>query len=126
MRIPLLALLLFFALASSARQTDNDSLPGEQYCVVRILGVALSNKVEVMADYGQVRKRRIGGMDVMRDAVTGKKKTFVSEADALNYFGAEGWTLVNAWPVVEGRSSYTNYIFKRARQADAKDGDPNN
>ena len=95
-------------------------LPGtqvqERYCLVRIFAAAvMSSKVEVTVDSGQVRKRRLIGIETMKDKDTGKDKQFLSEADALNYFGAAGWQLVTAYPVVDSGSSCTHYLFKKTR-----------
>jgi hypothetical protein len=112
MKTPLLLFSFLFSFASLAQNT-NDSLPTEQYCLVRIYPVRLTDKVEVAVDSGQTRKRRLFGEEVMRDKDTGEKKTFRSEADALNYFGTRGWKLVSAYPVIVDHNSCTNYLFKK-------------
>lgn len=123
MKTPLLFLTLLISIVSVA-QNAADSLLPEQYCLVRIYEASLaSGTVEVAVDYGQAKKRRVFGVEVMRDEKTGKKKIFRSEADALNYFGTEGWKLVTAYPVVENRSSYTHYLFKRTKGKDNSPAD---
>lgn len=88
----------------------------ERYCLVSIFAAAvLSNKVEVVVDSGQARKRRLIGIETMKDKDTGKDKQFLSEADALNYFGGSGWQLVTAYPVVDSGSSCTHYLFKKTK-----------
>ncbi|MEO5562784.1 MAG: hypothetical protein ABIR18_05095 [Chitinophagaceae bacterium] len=108
---PRLLILFLFVSIYSFGQTEPDST-AEQYCLVRIYFFSLSNKVEVSADYGFNKKSRYR-REVIKDE-NGKRKVFLSEADALNFFGSEGWKLVNAFPVSEYRDNYTRYIFKRS------------
>lgn len=106
------AVLLLLSSITAFSQTTPDSSRAEQYCMVRIWETGLSSKVEITVDYGEPMKFGINA-SILKDEETGKKKKFKSEVDALNYFGRSGWKLVNAFPVVEGRSSYTRYLFKK-------------
>lgn len=103
--------LLFISLHSPA-QKDTGSIRLEQYCSVRTYSLFTGNTVEVSVDYGQKKERGLFNMNIMKDE-NGKRVIFNSEIDALNYFGTQGWKLVNAFPVREGRDSYTRYLFKR-------------
>lgn len=121
MKTRLLIALLFISFSSFA-QTETDSSLTEQYCLVRIYNLSLSSKVEVVADYGFTKNNRYRKL-VLKDE-QGKRRSFISEADALNFFGSEGWKLVNAFPVSELRDNYTRYIFKRSTPA--SEIEPNN
>ena len=83
----------------------------EQYCVLRISGIAFSNKLSIDVDFGQERKS--SGDHRMRDDETKKLKKFNSEADALNYMGQSGWKMVNAFPYITDKNSCTQYVFKK-------------
>ena len=48
----------------------------------------------------------------MRDEA-GKLAKFNGVVDALNYLGAQGWTIVNAFPVLTGNTVVYHYYFKR-------------
>lgn len=102
--------LIFFALTSFSQETR--SLPNtEQYCVLRISGIAFSNKISIDVDFGQERKPLRDNR--MRDEESKKLKKFNSEADALNYMGQLGWKMVNAFPYITNKNSCTQYVFKK-------------
>lgn len=69
-------------------------------------------------------KRRVFGVEVMRDKDTGKKKRVRSEAGAFTYTysGTQSWKLATAYPVVENHSSYTRYLFKRTMKVNEPAG----
>lgn len=84
----------------------------EQYCILRISGIAFSNKISIDVDFGQERNPLRDNR--MRDEETKKLKRFNSEADALNYMGQLGWKMVNAFPYIADKNSCTQYVFKKA------------
>jgi len=88
-----------------------DTTKVEQYCRLVAFNKLLSNKVNIDVDFGQERK--FFSDNRLRDEETGKIKKFNTVTDALNYLGSEGWTLVNAYPVIEGSSSYYHFYFKK-------------
>lgn len=118
MKPALLVISLFTALCSFSQ----DSTVVEQYCIVDAISTLRNNQFEVLADYGQKMRRGLSKRNLLKDD-SGKRKTFRSEVDALNFFGAEGWILVNAFPVISGTSSNTRYIFKRTVPANEENPD---
>jgi hypothetical protein len=90
--------LLLIVILISVRAFSQDTTRVEQYCQLVAQGRLFSNKVTIDVDFGEQRKF-FSGDTRMRDEVTGKIKKFNSVTDALNYMGAEGWTLVNAFPI---------------------------
>lgn len=70
----------------------------EQYCRIVATGRALSTKVNIDLEFGEERKL-FSGDTRPRDDMSGKLKKFNSTVDALNYMGAQGWTLVNVFPM---------------------------
>ena len=102
----LLLLLIVFAMQTYA-QSDTSSV--EQYCEVLATGKLFSNKVTIDHDFGQSRK--FWSDNRIKDE-TGKLKNFNSVIDAMNYMGAQGWTLVTALLIGSGPYVY-HYIFKR-------------
>ena len=99
-------LLVFTSLITFAQ----DTATVEQYCRMVITGRALSTKVNIDLDFGEERKL-FGGDNRVRDEMTGKLKKFNSIIDALNYMGAQGWSLVNAFPI--GESQVYHYYFRK-------------
>jgi hypothetical protein len=105
-------ILLFFSL-SSFSQNNVDSSSAERYCVVNVYET-MSNKVVISVDYGEpVKTGFLGAPALLKDEETGKRKKFESEVDALNYFGAAGWKMVNVFPVIRKQEACTRYIFKK-------------
>ncbi len=88
----------------------------EQYCEVLGASGAFSSKVTITIDYGDAKSvwkdNRVKNED-------GSVKKFNSMIDALNYMGAEGWKLVNAFPVTSGNQNVYHYVFKK--EFDKKD-----
>ncbi len=101
--------LLFVAVNSYSQKKSFE--PAEQYCILRISGIAFSNKISIDADFGQELKALRDNR--MRDEETRKLKKFNSEADALNYMGQLGWKMVNAFPYITDKNSCTQYVFKK-------------
>ncbi|MGH2553630.1 MAG: hypothetical protein ACRDEB_07930 [Chitinophagaceae bacterium] len=90
---------------------SQDTTKVEQYCRLVAYNKLLSSKVNIDVDFGQERK--FFSDNRLRDEESGKLKKFNSVTDALNYLGSQGWTLVNAYPVIEGSSSYLYFYFKK-------------
>ena len=84
----------------------------EQYCRMVVNGRILSTKVNIDLDFGEERKL-FGGDTRLKDEMTGKLKKFNSTVDALNYMGSQGWTLVNAFPMVEASSTIYHFYFRK-------------
>ena len=91
----------------------------EQYCILRISEIVFSNKISIDVDFGQ--ERRPSRDNRMRDEETKKLKKFNSEADALNYMGQLGWKMVNAFPCIINKNSYTQYVFRKTITAIAEE-----
>ena len=108
---PSLLIIAVLLTCTAFSQNNIADTTREEYCIVRTFDILMSGKIQASVDYGQ-RPRTRFGMNIMRDQ-NGDNMKFQSEADALNYFGADGWVLVNAYPVVDGRDSHTRYLFKR-------------
>lgn len=106
----LLVALTVITLNSFSQETTS-AQDTEQYCILRISGIAFSNKISIDADFGQ--ERRPLRDNRMRDEETKKLKKFNSEADALNYMGQLGWKMINAFPVIADKNSCTQYVFKK-------------
>lgn len=106
--------LLIAAILITLNSFSQETTPAsgkEQYCILRISGIAFSNKISIDADFGQERKAMQDNR--MRDEETKKLKKFNSEADALNYMGQLGWKMINAFPVITDKNSCTQYVFKK-------------
>ena len=88
----------------------HDTTTIEQYCRMVISERSFSTKVKIELDLGAERKL-FSGDTRLRDELTGKLKKFSSVVDALNYMGAQGWELVNAFPM--GDSRIYHYYFRR-------------
>lgn len=104
----LMFLILIFVSFNSFAQ---DSTKVEQYCRLVAFNKLLSAKVNIDVDFGDERK--FFRDNRLRDEETGKLKKFNTVIDALNYMGAQGWTLVNAFPVFDGSNSTFHYYFKK-------------
>lgn len=102
-------LLMLLVTASAYAQ---DSTLVEQYCELVSQPRALSNKVTIDVNFGEERKF-FSGDKRLRDEVTGKVKKFNSLVDALNYMGAQGWKLVNAFPITVGTTAQVYHFYFR-------------
>jgi len=108
----IVAVLILVSVQSMAQSADTSMV--EQYCRLEATGRLFSNKVTIDVDFGD--SRRVFGDYRLRDEETGKLKKFNSVTDALNYMGAQGWQLVNAFPVYSGSTGGSNtyhYYFKK-------------
>lgn len=88
----------------------------EQYCEVVGMARIMSSKVNIIIDYGEAQSvwkdNRVKNED-------GSVKKFNSMIDALNFLGANGWKLVNAFPITTGGQDVYHYVFKK--EFDKKD-----
>lgn len=100
--------MLAFTLPSFAQDTTKV----EQYCRLVSINKLFSNKVNIDVDFGDERKFFTDNR--LRDEETGKVKKFNTVVDALNYMGSQGWSLINAFPVVEGSTSTLHFYFRRS------------
>jgi hypothetical protein len=99
-------------LASLPSFSQNDSVKAEQYAEVVATPRLLSNKVTIDIDYGEERSI---WKDHRVKEDNGRLKKFNTVIDALNYMGKDGWTLVNAFPVLVGTNSQVyHYVFKKS------------
>ncbi len=102
--------MLFMSIAFASPAQDTTVI--EQYCKMIVSGRVLSTKVNIDLDFGEERKL-FGGDTRLKDDLTGKLKKFNSTVDALNYMGAQGWMLVNVFPMKEVDSFIYHYYFKK-------------
>lgn len=102
--------IVFFSSFESFAQKDTSKV--EQYAEVIATPRILSSKVTIDIDYGE--ERSIWRDNRLKED-NGKLKKFNTTIDALNYMGKDGWTLVNAFPVlVGGNSQVYHYVFKKS------------
>lgn len=99
-----------FCISLSVAAQDNSRV--EQYCRMIATGRLLSNKVTIDVEFGEERKL-FAGDQRLRDETTGKLRKFNSVTDAMNFLGAQGWTLVNAFPMSDGASNVYHFYFKK-------------
>ncbi len=104
-------IMLLVLLTGSLSAFAQDSTKVEQYCRLIAFNRLLSNKVSIDVDFGDERKLFTDNR--MRDEETGRLKKFNTIVDALNYLGSQGWTLVNAFPVLDGTNNTYHYYFKK-------------
>jgi hypothetical protein len=106
----LVAAFVMLATLPSFAQNNNDKV--EQYAEVVATPRLLSNKVTIDIDYGEERSI---WKDHRVKEDNGRLKKFNTVIDALNYMGKDGWTLVNAFPVLVGTNSQVyHYVFKKS------------
>ena len=101
-------LIFAFLLFSFISKAQTEKV--EQYCEVLGMSGVFSSKVTVTIDFGDAKSvwkdNRVKNED-------GSVKKFNSMIDALNYMGAEGWKLVNAFPITSGNQNVYHYVFKK-------------
>ena len=114
---------MIFTLLSSAAFTlslpAQDTAMVEQYCKLTANGKIFSNKLHVTLDFGDIERKWHKDYR-LRDEQTGKPKEFNSVIDALNFMGAQGWSLVNAFPMTDDGTTVSqrgtnvfHYYFKK-------------
>jgi len=97
---------------------NNESRKNYIYCELIGQEKVLSNKVKIQVDFGQKTSFWKGGADKMMKDNNGKAIEFNSLVDAMNYFGAQGWELVQAFAVTEptglnGQQNVYHWILKK-------------
>jgi hypothetical protein len=115
MKIKILFLMIAVFVGRLSAQTDTAST---YFAYAQILGSQkiLSNKVNVIIDYGQDRKWFSNHTMVDKD---GKTIDFASMVDAMNYMGEQGWEFVQAYVVtvpsgLGGGQNVYHWLMKRA------------
>ena len=100
--------IILLATYTTFAQTDTSKI--EQYCQVIATPRLLSNKVTISIDFGEEKSiwsdNRIKNID-------GKIKKFNTVIDALNFMGREGWSFINAFPVITGTTTIYHFAFKK-------------
>ena len=106
----IIIIALIFSSFQSFAQKDTSKV--EQYAEIVATPRMFSTKVTIDIDYGE--ERSIWRDNRLKED-NGKLKKFNTTIDALNYMGKDGWTLVNAFPVMSGTNSQVyHYVFKKA------------
>jgi len=98
-------------------QTDTTKI--DQFCELTAQGRIFSNKITIDIDFGEGRSMFRFKDTRIKDEVSGKVKKFKSTVDALNYLGAKGWRLLNAFPVSEptglgGNQNVYHFFFVKS------------
>jgi hypothetical protein len=94
----ILSLVIVFPLFAFC-QTDTGKI--DQFCELTAQGRIFSNKITIDIDFGEGRSMFSFKDTRIKDELSGKVRKFKSTVDALNYLGAKGWKLLNAFPVSE-------------------------
>ncbi|MGL4364461.1 MAG: hypothetical protein ACRCSB_04585 [Bacteroidales bacterium] len=81
------------------------------YCELLGTGKLFSKKVNVQADFGQ-QTSFWKGTDYLKDS-EGRKLTFNSMVDAMNFMGTEGWEFVQAYVVTVGSQNVYHWLLKK-------------
>lgn len=89
-----------------------NEIPEVQFCQVLAATKFLTNKVVITIDYGQEIKWGSGSSQVL-DPATGKRRTFNSVIDAINYMEANGWEYVDSIVVTIETQNVYHYHFRR-------------
>ncbi len=80
-----------------------------KYCLLLAYGKFMSNKVDIRIDYGQDSSFF---EDTMIRDKNGKKITFHSVIDALNYMESIGWEFIDAYAITIGNQNVYHYLLK--------------
>ena len=109
--------LAFFLPTILNAQSDTTKIT--QYCEMIAQGRILSTKITIDIDFGEGKNGWSLKSTKTRDEVTGKIKKFKSTVDALNYLGAKGWKLLNAFPITEtsgfgGKENVLHFFFEKS------------
>ena len=113
-------LLILFALFSTAlfSQTETAKVSDTSkytYCDIIGTGKFLSNKMNIVLDFGQFRSFWTDNR--LKDPATGERIEFNSMIDALNYMAKHGWEFVQAYVIATNSNGSTSslaqhYILK--------------
>lgn len=105
---------ILFSLAGYT-QTVNDVPISEidvEYIELRGASKMMSNKMIVEIEYGQQNKFLIAKDAQIRDE-NGKVVVFNSMIDAMNFFSANGYELVNAYAVVIQGKPWYHWVIRK-------------
>lgn len=106
------ALIMCAQFASAQESTElNKNEAKEEYCMIMARQKLFSTKVTIDVDFGQEwsfwsNKRKLVDEN-------GKKISFNSVIDALNYMSSQGWEFVNAYSLTAGEQNVLHYVMKR-------------
>ncbi|MBB4037542.1 hypothetical protein GGR21_003459 [Dysgonomonas hofstadii] len=81
------------------------------YCELVGTGKFMSTKVNVQVDFGQSTSIW-KGIDYLKDD-KGKKISFNSMVDAMNYMGKQGWEFVQAYVVTTNNQNVYHWLLKQ-------------
>lgn len=106
-------LLMFCLLVSSIlaqAQVEND-----KFIYAELVGTKklLSSKVTVNIDFGQPQSFWNPHKNTSMLDENGKRITFNSMVDAMNYMGAQGWEFTQAYTVTEGQINVYHWLLKK-------------
>lgn len=100
--------LLFFIVFSMSIFAQE---PAYVYCELVGTGKFMSTKVNVQVDFGQATSIW-KGVDYLKDK-DGKKISFNSMVDAMNYMGYQGWEFVQAYVVTVNNQNVYHWLLKK-------------
>lgn len=100
--------VLIFALAAilSVNAADGQAPQRKVYCLLLGKGKFLSEKVNVEVDFGQNPYSNSNLVDE-----NGKRITFNSMVDAMNYMGKFGWEFENAYAITIGSGKSARNVY---------------
>lgn len=101
-------LLLLFVLVSV---TVSSQQKNYAYCQLVGTGKFLSSKVSVQVDFGQ-ETSFWKGVDYLKDE-NGKKISFNSMVDAMNYMGQQSWEFVQAYVVTVNNQNVYHWLLRK-------------
>ena len=114
-------LLLFIGLIYSTSifsQTVND-VPIKDIDVeyVQIVGTSklMSTKLTIQIDFGQETKYWSGGKETIVKDENGKKTTFNSMIDALNFMSSNGYKFTDSYALTIGNQNVYHFLLEKNR-----------
>lgn len=105
MRKTIIAVLILAVMSSGKDINLNDIPTDAKY--IEIVGTKMMTKLAISVDYGQHWKER--GV-IRRD---GKKYSFNSMIDVLNFFDKMGWKYRDSYAISHGNSLIYHYLLER-------------
>ena len=105
-------LFLLMAIAMMTIGVTNAlEIKGKVYCELVGTQKFFSSQVTVDVDFGQARKAFVSQSLV--DEKTGKKISFNSMVDAMNFMGALGWEFENAYAITMGSQNVYHWLLSK-------------
>lgn len=86
-------------------------IKGKVYCELVGTQKFFSSQVTVDVDFGQARKAFVSQSLV--DEKTGKKISFNSMVDAMNFMGTLGWEFENAYAITMGSQNVYHWLLSK-------------